>query len=458
MKEKLIKFVVCYGKYILLFFFFFYCLVIAYNMFFGDSIVNYGFSYAISRGQIPYKDFNMVIPIFSPFLYSIPLIFIRSSLVYYITQAILLVFLFVLLFELLKEKSYLFLPLIFLGYPIPIVTAIFPGYNFLLFLFIILLIYLEKNNSNDYIIGIIIGFSILTKHTIGIFLMLPSLFYINNIKKIGKRILGCLIPITIFIIYLLLSNTFIEFFDFCILGLFDFASKNSFFNTKLCLIVFVVCFVYFIYCILKDKKNITNYYLLSTILFCYPLFDEYHLSYFVLATIFLLLSRWNCKKIISFKYIFIFTLSLTGMWTFITLNYQRGTDNYVFKNYTNYPLRYFSKNDIKNYEIVNNYIDESDNNVILFILGTESYFIKITNNLDITYFDLPNYGNYGYNGTDNIIKKLEILEKNTIILIDPIAANSNSHNQQYQKEAVAYIMNKYKKIDDVGKYHAYLKV
>ena len=59
-----------YGPFIFLFFFVLYSFLIAYNLFFGDTIVNYGFSYAITRGEVPYVDYNLIIPLFSPFLYS----------------------------------------------------------------------------------------------------------------------------------------------------------------------------------------------------------------------------------------------------------------------------------------------------------------------------------------------------------------------------------------------------
>ena len=71
MKEKIAKVNWSNFKYLFLFFYFFYCLVLAYNLMRGDSYVNFGFSYAVSRGEVAYLDFNMVIPPFAPWLYSI---------------------------------------------------------------------------------------------------------------------------------------------------------------------------------------------------------------------------------------------------------------------------------------------------------------------------------------------------------------------------------------------------
>ena len=63
-----------YLKYVIIFLLFFYILIIPYNMYFEDTIVNYGFSYALSIGEIPYNDFNLIIPLFSPFIYSLVLL------------------------------------------------------------------------------------------------------------------------------------------------------------------------------------------------------------------------------------------------------------------------------------------------------------------------------------------------------------------------------------------------
>ena len=54
-----------------------------------DEIWNYGFTYNIANGLIPYKDFNMVITPFYPFLGALFLIiFGKSLLVYHIFNAL----------------------------------------------------------------------------------------------------------------------------------------------------------------------------------------------------------------------------------------------------------------------------------------------------------------------------------------------------------------------------------
>ena len=424
-KNKLILKVLKYG---ILFLFFLYSLTISYNIFFGDTIVNYGFSYAISKGEIPYNDFNLIIPLFSPLLYSLSLIFTKNIISYFIMQSILLVILFEILEKFLSKKVYILLPLTLIGYPLCLFSIFFPGYNFILLFLIIIIMFLESRNSNDYLIGFIIGLSIITKHTIGIFLILPSLIYINkNYHKILKRLLGLLIPCCLFLIYLIFTKSF-----------------NNFFN--------LIGIIYLVYSIFKRKNDINNYYILISLLFIYPLIDDYHLSHFIFLELILLLTnlKLNINNKILVKNGLIFTSLFTIIWTFIVFNYG----DYKFINFPNYPLRYINNSDYKTYKELKKYIEKSNKNIILFSIGTENYFYKITNNLNITYFDLPNYGNYGYDSYNMMIKKFNKLN-DTIILINKNTLKNKE--QQFYKELANYVVNNYQEIGKLSRYNIYYK-
>lgn len=441
--------------YFFLFFFYFFCLTISYNLFFGDSIVNFGFSYGIVNGQIPYKDYNMIIPIFSPLIYAIPLFIYKSSIVFYLTQAFFLTILSKLLYKLLGNKSYIYLPIVFLCFPISIVTAIFPGYNFMLFFLVIILIYLEEEKSNDYLIGIILGILILTKHTIGIFFILPSFIYIKQIKKIGKRIIGASIPCIVFVVYLLITHSLSEFIHLAILGLFDFASSNGYVQNIFLVIVFFLCVCICIRYIYKNKKDITGYYIFLLSIMAYPILDDYHISYFILGCLYLVLKTSSIDLNKTLSYFLLFSLFLSIMWLFITIYYKEGT--YIFKNYNHYPMRYINKQSVEDFEELDKYISESKHEVVLMSIGTENYFYKITNDLDLTYFDLPNYGNYGYSGEEIMKKKIDDLKDGTIILISPYMYENLSVTNQYDKEIIRYIINNFRKGDKVGRWISYVK-
>lgn len=453
MKNKK-KRVFTFLKYGFLFFFFLYALVISYNVFFGDTIVNYGFSYALVRGEIPYNDFNLVIPLFSPFLYSLSLIITKNILMYYAMQSILLVFLFYILERMLGRKIYLLFAITLLGYPICLFSIFFPGYNFILLLLIILLIYLEREKSDDYLIGIVIGLSIITKHTIGIFLILPSLIYLkNDYKKVLKRMIGLIGPCLFFLIYLLFNRCFRSFLNLCVMGLFDFVENNFYLKNKVVLIILVLGIVYLIYSIIKRKNDIANYYVLISLLFTFPLIDDYHVSYFVFLVLVLFFSNFNIQrneKMLSIIGV-IFSCLFSLIWTFIVFNYA----DYKFINFSNYPFRYLNKADYLSYNEIKEYCDKSSKNIVLFSIGTENYFYKITNNLEITYFDLPNYGNYGYDSYKMMTNKFEEL-KDTIILVNKNSVSSKG-TQQYYKELALYVVDNYEYLGEVSRYKIYYK-
>lgn len=268
-------------KYILLFIFFFLCLQFFYCSFEGDLLYNYGFSYAVSRGEVPYRDFNMIIPPFGAFFYAIPFVLFGSNLIVLnLFQSLLLCILFWFLFRLFEKKAYLFIPLLCIVIPIPFVTSLFSGYNFLLLLELVILIYLEKNKSNDYLIGFILGICILTKQTVGFFFCLVSFYYLfRDNKKIFKRIIGFFVPCCIFFVYLLITRSFGSFFDMCLFGMLDFTSSNGTiidYN----FVLYIILIGLLIYRIIKNKKDINNYYGLAFSTVAIP-FDFSNISCFV---------------------------------------------------------------------------------------------------------------------------------------------------------------------------------
>ena len=120
---------------IIIVFFVVYSLLILFSINFADVTWNYGMSHAIRLGEVPYKDFNMVITPFFPFLISLPFnIFGSSILVFYIENGFILLGLYYLLEKLIKDKALICIIII-----IYIYHLIIPSYNiFLLFLYVLL--------------------------------------------------------------------------------------------------------------------------------------------------------------------------------------------------------------------------------------------------------------------------------------------------------------------------------
>lgn len=441
-------------KYLLLFVFFFLCLHFFYSSFQGDLVYNYGFSYAISRGEVPYRDFNMIIPPFGAFFYTIPLLLFGTNLVIFnMFQALLLCILFYILFKLFNKNAYLFIPIICMAIPIPFVTSLFAGYNFLLLLELLVLIYLEKNKSNDYLIGLILGISILTKQTVGFCFCLVSLYYlIKEKKKVFKRIIGFLIPCIIFLLYLIFTKSLYQFFDMCLFGMFDFTSSNGkIMDYNFILYLMVLSFL--IYKIFKDKSNINNYYVLAFSTIAVPLFDYYHVTLAILSCLILFIDKVNIKYkefTLGFN-CFLFGIALALIWFSFKYSFSPNITNFY-----GFEGKIMNSKLEKDVLAVNEYIkDNKDSNLI--ILGANAYFFKITNNLDITYYDLLNYGNHGYDGTNKLIEKIK-KEKNPIFLINMSEYKDNSDDrQQINKDVMQYVIDNYCKEKKIGEYQIFVE-
>ena len=440
-------------KYLILFVIFFIALLFNFSLFRGDTFANYGFSYALSMGEIPYKDFNMVIPLFSPFLYSLGLIINKSILTFYLEQSFFLVILFYLLEKFLDKKVYLFFTALCLAWPISMTTVIFPGYNFICFLLLLILVYCEESKRSDYIIGFVLGLLFCTKQTIGIFLFIPTLFFIfRDYKRFFKRLIGYLIPICIMTIYLLITNSITQFIDLCFLGLFNFGSSNhafSIFN----FILLVIGILYILYKIWNDKKNIVNYYFLFYAVVVLPIIDYYHIALFLLGPLFLIIRNIKFKdKYYKFVFVILFTLFiLDGMMVILFLN------NPVISNFNNFPLYIVSKDYRDNIIKLNKYLSKTNIDKVYLLRGSENYMLKIMNNERIDYYDLSNHGNYGYNGEKKMIDSIKKMNNKLFIVDASLCIDDNDPYQQYICEFKDAAISNAKLIYNVGNFEVYYR-
>lgn len=406
-----------------------------------DGVWSYGFSHNIYKGIIPYKGFNMVITPLYPFLMSLPFYLFKSSfLVLSISHVLLLLIIIYFLFKLLDDKAWLII-LLFVLFP-----HFFPNYNWLLFLEYIILLYLEKEDK-DFYIGLILAFMVLTKQSVGICMLLPSLIYIKNKEKIFNRLKGFILPIVLFIIYLLLTNSLYNFYDLCIAGLFDFAGSNgNIFNINiLFMIIFVVITIHFI---IRDKQDIRNYYALAFFSIMLPLFDIYHFRYcwYVMAIMLLL----NIKKIPDISYKWISILSISGITLFSLISIIQTQEIVYPNNIKHFEYKRMTKTNLDITNKVNKYIKENSDKEIIF-LNSNAYYFKIINDLEIGYLDLTNMGNWGYNGSNKLLKEVKKY-KNTYFFI-----NKNELNKKYQtdKNVLKYVIKKGKKIKSIWIYDVY---
>lgn len=440
MKKRFEK-IKTYIPYVFIFFFFLFwnLIVCPVNL---DEIWNYGFSHNIYRGIIPYLEFNMVITPLFPFIMSLPFhLFGSSMLVFHIEWAIILTVMFYIIHDYLKEKSYFFL--VFMIFPLSI---LFPSYNLFLFFLFFLLIKCEDAQANDYLIGFILACFILTKQTVGVMMLLPTLYYWRKPKKILKRFIGCVIPGLLFIIYLLLTNSIMEFFDLCFFGLFDFFDSNHG-GFNIYFVLFLLLLVNVIYFIIKDKKNIKNYYLLSFFSILIPLFDLYHFQIAFLAFLFILLEK---KHVNLYLNIPLFSIGILIGLTTISLWYRKDDKIIYPNNIKHFEYRYLNQKYISFSNQIDALIDKYQDREIIF-LSADGYYFRIINDMDIGYLDLINTGNWGYHGSLKLMEAIKN-KKDCLFFVDKSELGSNKQTDQ---EVLKYVINNGEVLEVEGSYYIY---
>lgn len=429
-----------------------FILLLIFNLFLYpitlDEIWNYGFSYNILNGKIPYLDFNIVLtPLFS-FIMTLPLmIFGNNILVFNIFNIFIILGCFLLLHNIIDDNMWLCALIFFIPFPI-----LYPSYNLFLLLLFLYLIYLEKNEKSDYLIGFIVGCLILTKQSVGVFLLLPCLlYYLKNKKKFISRLIGCIIPCSIFLIYLLITKSFMSFLDLCLFGLFDFAGNNSV-TSKFYLFVFIlICLVTIIF-IVKEPKNIYNYYALMFYSISIPLFDAYHVGFQILVFVLLCFINLNFLKRLP---IYSFAIFLV-VYACLFVSYSYGNISSFKKMYPNnikhFEYRYLGSKQVDFTNEVSNYIKKNKDYKYMF-LDSNGYYFRIINDESASYLDLINMGNWGYNGSDKLINSIKKLPKNTRFFIDGVELVGQ---RQIDRRAIKYVIKHGKKVDKVGLYDIYI--
>ena len=406
-----------------------------------DLMWNYGFSKNISDGLIMYKDFNMVITPLYPAITGLLMKVLSDNLiVFYLINALYALFTLIIVYKL--DKRIIFPFFIYFIFD----TA--PSYNTLSVFYIFLLIYLEKHNKSDYLIGLIISLAFLTKSSIGIFLALPTLYYIKKPKKILKRILPVIITNLLVIAYFYLNNALFDYINFAFLGLLDFRNGNGNYNIITLLTILII--IYIIREYLKTK-NFELLYILVFMIMAYPLFNPSHFLTAIIPLVYYLLKKYRKinNLIIKTAPIFICLPILALVINYITCNPKY--DNNLFK------YRYLQNEYMSDIEAIKNYFHDDYSNVYFILMN--SYLYKLSLNIPINEFDLPLKGNLGYNGEEELIKKIKEIKDGSIIVINNAyyEKTEDGSKNQSSKKIYDYITKNYGSIGQFHKFKIYVK-
>lgn len=412
-------------------------ILITYSNADNDLIWNYGFSYNFANHLLMYKDYNMVITPLYPFLGGILMRILGNNfLIFNLYNTILSTILY---YYLYKKYPHTFIPSIIL-----ISFILRPSYNFLVLFLVLILLNIKE--EKDFFIGFILGLLFLTKQSF-ILLILPSIYLITKPKRLFKRIGAFFLPCLFFLIYFILTNTFLDFLNYTFLGLFSFSSKNSFFNLGTIFILSLIIYLFLYYLKTKDIKVL---YLITYQIMAYPIFNTMHIILSIIPVIIYFLDKLVKKKKYNLNYLryFNYFVSILLICPLLSI-----------------PLQYFNKDlvegenaleykDISRSYLVNKdlFLKEVPNLNNTYFLMYDAYVYKYLLNNPITSYDLLLNGNLGYNGEERVIDYFNSLDSNTYFVLNRVYTGG-----QLSKNIDAYIRNHYLKVKDFQEFTLYKK-
>lgn len=412
-------------------------ILITYSNADNDLIWNYGFSYNFANHLLMYKDYNMVITPLYPFLGGILMRILGNNfLIFNLYNTILSTILY---YYLYKKYPHTFIPSIIL-----ISFILRPSYNFLVLFLVLILLNIKE--EKDFFIGFILGLLFLTKQSF-ILLILPSIYLITKPKRLFKRIGAFFLPCLFFLIYFILTNTFLDFFNYTFLGLFSFSSKNSFFNLGTIFILSLIIYLFLYYLKTKDIKVL---YLITYQIMAYPIFNTMHIILSIIPVIIYFLDKLVKKKKYNLNYLRYFNYFASIILICPVLSI---------------PLQYLNKDlvegenaleykDISRSYLVNKdiFLKEIPNLNNTYFLMYDAYIYKYLLNNPITSYDLLLNGNLGYNGEERVIDYFNSLDNNTYFVLNRVYTGG-----QLSKNIDAYIRNHYLKVKDFQEFTLYKK-
>ena len=419
----------------------FFVISFCYKIFFlplnGDEIWCYGFSYNIAKGLVIYRDFNVMV---TPLYFFLSSIFIHLFGNYLISihlfDCILMCFLAIILYKRLGlYKLLLLYPLIIIYY--------FPSYNYFSMFLLFVIIYLLDSHDNKYydVVSFLVGLIFISKQSIGIFLLIPVLFYSKNRLK---SLFIYFIPFFLVSLYLFVQGAFFDFINYCFLGMVDFGKSNLEFS--ICFLLEILLCLYLVIKLFRGRfRNKKYLFILMFQINSYPIFDLGHFVVCLIPVIYCVLENFGVMNLrLYYRFLlmsvvwFIFVFYILKI--VFTLDYKIDFNQEKF-----WYLRNNSSREIpimKESEVIKKYYLDYD---YYFIIGVSSYAIKLYNNIPIGQYDLLSNGNLGYRGDVRVIKEIDNLcEKKSCVFF--VEEQEFEKYSQFSEKIYDYVLSHYQKV------------
>lgn len=209
----------------------------------GDELWNFANCYKMFNGYKIYKELNVII---TPLFFYIAQIFFKlfgaTMFTFRIYNIIIFLTFFMLIYYIFRElkivrRRSIFYILLLLIFIFGGVIANGANYNILVLIPILInILLILKEKENDYITGLLLFITFMTKQNVFVFFSIGILVYKFLTKKKFKQFVISLIKtysiaiigIGLFLLYMYLDNNLYYFIDYCFLGIKEFRTNNTF--------------------------------------------------------------------------------------------------------------------------------------------------------------------------------------------------------------------------------------
>lgn len=424
-----------------------------------DEIWTFQFARRIVNHQIPYRDFFMIV---SPLKAQIDALILKSffdQLIALRWIALLIALLngfllYITGFKLGFSKSISFLIICLFYFSF----SYFPlnNYNWLSLLIItnlLLLLISNQDKSRALLIGFLTSLLILTKQSIGFYMIFGIIIYFSIIryKYLLLALIGFFIAFIPQIFYFGKNGALKDFINIFFSNWIPFFKAYSTFNLKSILVFSFIIIFLFILCfiLIKKIKDIRGkeYLVLLIIInlavlgYSFPIIDFIHFSF--ILPYFALLVFMNCK--VESKFILYFVLLLIIFRGCSWFNLRKNTISTEIPHLKNIPI---DRELVKSIHTVTNFQKEQinfgfhpyeiDYRNVLFDLAMDRFGIK---------FDSMLKGNFGLNGEEEIISKISQDPKAIVIV------HKNYTNRKEQTKITDYVKSCMIYQETIGNYY-----
>ena len=477
-----------------------------------DEVWNYNTANAFAMGLIPYKQVSMITTPLLPMINSIFLKIVFNGIITYrvlmgIVFALIVLFIYLIIRELSSKKLLSYICAFFIG--TLLIKKFLLDYNYLFLLISLVIAFLEirdiKKNENfnfnhNLCVGFLTGLAFLTKQTIGVLLIFVMIFEVfiymkksgfdlkfnKFIKLIGVRILGMMVPIIIFLIYLGITGAFNDFINYAIKGVREFSNNVPYYRlfdsndkvvsiiSRLFIIVYIPLFITFILECVKNKKmkdELMNIYVLAicsipVIAIIYPISDDFHLivaSVFALIVVaYLLIFLLNeIDKFVKIDAFYKKLLLIGLLFIIILISFKNAIieRNLNIKENVLVPLKHYEGIYVPKYlsnrisDVTDKVRSYSNSGRESIIIDAEAAIYDIVLNKYKKNYDMLLIGNIGERGVEKIINEIKDSHNVYYFVKNPQYAL----NWQLPEDIIDYIRNNLKYHETVSVLDVYYK-